>query len=399
MTVLATDERQVVAAGQRLAVIDVLRGLIIVIMVLDHVRDYTHLSGFALNPIDFNQSNPILYATRWITHLCAPTFIFLAGVSAWLQYVKRPDTPKLALFLLTRGIWLIGLEMTVIGLGWSFWVPMPLFLAIMWAIGWTMIALAGLVFLPRQAVLAVGVIITVGHNLLDPINADQLGAWGALWHFLFEANVFKWMGFDVFLFYPVLPWVGVIALGYGLGDVFLAPDRNRKLAMIGAGLLVAFLVLRGFNLYGDPRPWAVQAQPAWTVMDFLNLAKYPPSLLYVCATLGIILTVTPLLERLPAGVSAFFRTFGSVPLMAYLAHLYIMHTVAIIAHLVAGKSLTGQFNYNFYAVMKPEAMVGTDLPLWVTYVCWLITIALLYPVCHYWSALKNRRKDWWLSYL
>jgi len=400
MTEAGAAVRAEVKAGQRLATIDILRGLIIVIMVIDHVRDYVHISGYAIDPIDFRQSNPILYATRWITHLCAPTFIFLAGVSAWLQHVKGKDTPKLSGFLLKRGLWLIVLELTIVGFGWNFSIPMLPFLAIMWAIGWTMIALAGLVYLPRMAGLAVGVAIIAGHNLLDGIRADQLGQWGFLWNFLFEVKVFSAGGQPVLaLFYPVLPWIGVIAFGYGMGDVFLSRDRNRVLMLTGLGLFALFVVVRATNLYGDPRPWAVQATMTATVMDFLNVAKYPPSLLYVCATLGIVLTVTPWLDRLPVKISAFFRTIGSVPLMAYLAHLYIMHVVAILAHLVAGKSLMGQFDTIRIIFTGARGMDGTGLPLWAVYLCWAIVVAAIYPVCVYWSALKRRRKDWWLSYL
>ncbi|MBW8882256.1 MAG: DUF1624 domain-containing protein [Asticcacaulis sp.] len=400
MTEAGAAVRAEVKAGQRLSTIDVLRGLIIVIMVIDHVRDYVHISGYGVDAIDFRQSNPILFGTRWITHLCAPTFIFLAGVSAWLQHVKGKDTPKLSRFLVTRGLWLIVLELTITGFGWNFSIPMLPFLAILWAIGWAMIALAGLVFLPRMAVLAIGVAIIAGHNLLDGVNAAQFGQWGFVWNFLFEVKVFTAGGHPVVaLFYPVLPWIGVIALGYGMGDVFLSPNRNRTLLLTGLGLLVLFLILRATNLYGDPRPWAVQANLASSVMDFLNVAKYPPSLLYVCATLGVVLSIAPLLDRLPVRVSGFFRTIGSVPLMAYLAHLYIMHIVAIIAHLVAGKSLTGQFDTIRIIFTNPQAMNGTGLPLWVTYLCWAIVVAAIYPICVYWSGLKRRRKDWWLSYL
>ena len=395
-----TGEMAEVRAGHRLATIDILRGLIIVIMALDHIRDYTHISGFGINPIDFRQSNAILYATRWVTHLCAPTFIFLAGVSAWLQYVRNPDPRRLAGFLVTRGLWLIVLELTVVGVAWNFGAPWPVFLAILWAIGWSMIALAGLVFLPRKYVLAVGLVITLGHNLLDGIHADQLGAFGLVWNFLFEGKVFMAGGEPaVLLFYPVLPWIGVIALGYGMGEIFLSPQRNSWLIMLGAGLLILFLTLRGINLYGDPRPWAVQAHSGDTVMDFLNVEKYPPSLAYVCATLGVTLSLAAWLDRLPEAVKGFFRTFGAVPMMAYIVHLYLMHAVAILAHLVMGKPLAGQFDTMRYAFTDPGVMNGTELPLWVTYVCWVIVITLLYPVCQWWGQVKRTRRDWWLSYL
>jgi len=269
------------AQGQRIATIDVLRGLIIVIMVLDHVRDYTHISGFTLNPIDFQQTNPILYLTRWVTHLCAPTFIFLAGVSAWLQNVRGKSGAALSGFLLTRGLWLIVLELSVVGFGWSFTLPMPVFLAILWAIGWSMIALSALVRLPRKAVLAIGAAIILLHNLLDGIDPGQLGAFSGLWYFLLKPNMLQFAGFDVLLLYPVLPWIGVIALGYGMGDIFLRPDRNRLLTLCGIAFFAVFVVLRAGNFYGDPRPWAVQDTLTHTLMDVFNVEKYPPSLLYV----------------------------------------------------------------------------------------------------------------------
>lgn len=396
----ASVAQPVSASGQRLATIDILRGLIIVIMVLDHVRDYTHISGFKINPLDFQQTHTVLYLTRWVTHLCAPTFIFLAGVSAWLQNVRGKSGAALSGFLLTRGLWLIVLEVTVVGFGWSFALPMPLFLAILWAIGWSMIALSALVWLPRRAVLAIGIAIITLHNLLGGINADQLGPFSGLWHFLFQVNIFKFAGFDILLFYPVLPWIGVIAFGYGMGEVFLKPDRNRILTLCGLGLCIGFVLLRLSNVYGDPRPWAVQALPAHTLMDFFNVAKYPPSLLYTAATLGIVFLLTPGLDRLPASVASVLRTFGSVPMMAYLGHLYIMHLVSMAAHLIAGQSLATQFNPLAIAFFNPAAAPDDSfLPLWVTYLCWVITLCLLYPLCRYWSALKQRRKDWWLSYL
>lgn len=395
-----SGEVDALKAGQRLAVIDILRGLIIVIMALDHVRRYTHISGFALDPMDFHVSNPVLFAMRWSAHLCAPAFVFLAGVSAWLQYVRLPEIRRLSIFLLSRGLWLMVVEVTIVGLGWSFGWPVPVLLGILWAIGWSMIALAGLVYLPRKWVLIVGLVITLGHNLLDSIHASQLGVFGIVWNFLYEPRLVSLGGMPVLaLSYPVLPWIGVIALGFGMGHIFLAPDRDRRLILLGAGLLVLFLTLRGGNFYGDPRPWAVQAHLEDSVMDFLNVQKYPPSLLYLCVTLGAVLLLAPWLERLPARLGGILRTFGAVPLMAYVAHLYIVHAVTIVAHLAMGKPLTGQFNSLYMALKHPMALQGTDMPLWVVWVCWVIVIALLYPVCRWWLGIKHRHKNWWLAYL
>ena len=289
------------AAGIRLREIDMMRGLVIVLMALDHVRDYFHSGAFTFSPLDPERTTAALYATRWITHLCAPTFVFLAGVAAFLQAAKGKQTPHLSRFLLMRGLWLVALELTVVSFGWSFAMPYPLFLQVIWAIGCSMVALAGLVWLPRVAVLVVGIAIVAGHNLLDPLTPDQFGAFAVAWKFLHEGGrLFVGDTPIGFVSYPVLPWIGVIALGYGLGAVFLEPaqKRDRTLLLLGAAMIALFILLRGFNLYGDPGPWTAREDVVRSAMAFLNVAKYPPSLMYVLATLGLGFLLIPLLARL-----------------------------------------------------------------------------------------------------
>ena len=386
--------------GTRVQALDVLRGLVIVIMALDHVRDYFHDSGYAYDPLNPSTTTALLYATRWVTHFCAPTFVFLAGVSAWLQGAKGKDPRRLAGFLLTRGLWLVLLEVTVVAFGWSFSIPLLPVLQVIWAIGWSMVALAALVRLPVQAVLAIGIAIVAGHNLLDPVRASDFGSWAPAWQLLHEQGMVVQDGRPViFVAYPLLAWIGVLALGYGLGPVFLSPHRDRTLVRVAVGMLALFVVLRGFNVYGDPRPWAPQDTAGATVMAFLNVAKYPPSLLFVCATLAPMLLLVPLFDRMRGPVADVLRTFGAVPLLAYVAHLYVMHLLAIAAHGAAGHNLDGMFDTIRDFFTRPQALGGTGFPLPVVYAAWLAVIALIYPICRWWAGVKRRRREWWLSYL
>jgi uncharacterized membrane protein len=386
--------------GSRVQALDVLRGFVIVLMALDHVRDYFHASGYGYDPLDFSMTSVAVYLTRWVTHFCAPTFVFLAGVSAWLQGAKGKGRPDLARFLLTRGLWLLVLEMTVIAFGWAFWIPLLPFFQVIWAIGCSMVVLAALVFLPRTAVLAVGIAIVTGHNLLDPIRSSDFGAWGWVWMLVHEQNVVFSNGEAVlFVAYPVLAWTGVLALGYGLGPIFLSPHRDRSLVRLALVMLAVFLLLRGLNLYGDPRPWAPQATVGATLMDFFNVRKYPPSLLYICITLAPMLLLVPMFDRLRGPVTGVLRTFGAVPLMAYVAHLYVMHLLAIAAHAAAGQNVDGMFNTIHDFIVNRSVFAGTGFPLPVVYGAWIAVLAIIYPLCRWWGEVKRRRRDWWLSYL
>lgn len=409
---MSTNTQKTLGAVARISEIDMMRGLVIVLMALDHVRDY-FLGGPGMagigNLLDPTVTTPALYATRWITHLCAPTFVFLSGVSAYLQFAKGKTTPNLSLFLLTRGLWLIFLEATVLSFGWSFGFPYVFFLQVIWAIGWCMIALAALVWLPRLAVLAIGAAITLGHNLLDPLTVEQLGQ---AWSFLHEGGVIVVGGMPIGLFaYPILPWIGIAALGYGLGAVFTQEPtkRNRDVLLIGLGMIAAFFALRFSMIYGDPafatgpegvwRDWRAQPSLGDAVMVFLDVQKYPPSLQFTLVTLGIMLTLWPAFTRLRGPAASVLNTFGAVPFFFYVLHIYLIHALAIAANAVAGRNVEGLFDYMINAFTAPEKLEGLGFSLGWTYLAWIVVLALLYPLCRYWQRLKARRRDWWLSYL
>lgn len=385
---------------ERLVAIDVLRGLVIVLMVLDHVRHYFHASGFAFDPLDPARSTALLYATRWITHFCASTFVFLTGVSAWLQFHNGKSRHVLSAFLLKRGLWLVLLELSVLGFGWSFSLPYLLFLQVIWAIGWAMVVLAALVWLPRRVVLSLGIAIIAGHNLLDPLTPQQFGSAGWLWVALHEGGMWSAGGAPVaFVAYPLLAWIGVMALGYGLGPIFLSAQRDRIPPYIGAGMILLFAVLRALNGYGDPRPWVAEASWTATAMHFLDVTKYPPSLMFICITLGPMLLFTPLLERLCEPVRHVLQTFGAVPLFAYLLHVYVIHMLSIGAHMLGGLPTAGLFDFMRNVFFHPDAIAQIDFPISITFSMWIVTLALLYPLCSRWRKIKARRRDWWLSYL
>jgi len=401
------------AAGVRISEIDMLRGLVIVLMALDHCRDYFFLGGgFGSNPLDPNTTTPWLYITRWITHLCAPTFVLLAGVSAYLQFAKGKPTPNLSAFLLTRGLWLIALELTALSFGWSFSVPWLPFMQVIWAIGWAMIALAALVWLPRMAVLAIGLVIVCGHNLLDPVQPAQLGSWGLLWTFLHDGGPIFVGGAPIGLAaYPILPWIGVAAVGYGMGALFTLEKekRDRTLLTLGLAMLAAFFVLRFFMAYGDPTvptgpeaaalDWRQQATFGAQLMIFFDVQKYPPSLQFLLVTLGIIFTIWPLLSRLKGPVASVLNTFGAVPFFFYVLHIYLVHLLAMAANAAFGRDISGFFNYLVNGFIAPEKVAQLGFPLPGVYLAWIAVLAILYPACRYWQQLKARRRDWWLSYL
>lgn len=401
------------AAGVRISEIDMLRGLVIVLMALDHVRDYFFTGGgLGSNPLDPATTTPWLYTTRWITHLCAPTFVFLSGVSAYLQFAKGKTPPNLSMFLLTRGVWLIFLEITLLSFGWSFGFPYAFFMQVIWAIGWSMIVLAALVWLPRTAVLTIGIAIIAGHNLLDPINAGELGSLQLLWTFLHDGGpVFVGEQPIGLIAYPLLPWIGIIAFGYGMGAVFTdePAKRDRTIFIIGLAMLALFLVLRGFMIYGDPtfatgpeavaRDWRDQTTLGAMIMVFLDVQKYPPSLQFTLVTLGIAFAIWPLLTRIKGPVRSVLNTFGAAPFFFYVLHIYLVHTLAMVANAAAGKPIEGYFNYMINVFTAPEKFEGVGFSLPWVYLAWIVVLALLYPLCRYWQQLKARRRDWWLSYL
>jgi uncharacterized membrane protein len=363
-----------------------------VLMVLDHVRDY--FTEVRYDPTDLTRTSLALFATRWITHYCAPVFIFLAGASAWIAGTRR-TRGRLARFLLTRGLWLILLEVTVVSMGWYFttdWT-MGARAQVIWAIGASMLVLAGLVHLPRAAVAGFGLVLVLGHNLLDGIAPADVGALAPLWRILHAPGPLDVV--PVFVTYPLVPWVGVMALGYAAGPVVFAEDAgaSRRLAWAGLTMTLGFVVLRALDGYGDPSPRLEAGSPALLAMSFLNTTKYPPSLLFLLMTLGPALAVLALLHRARGPAAGFFVTFGRVPLLFYVAHLYVAHALAVLAGMAQGFS--GSSIRTVYRLL-PEGY-GFGLP--VVYLVWLGVVAALYPMCRRYATLKARSRAWWLSYL
>jgi uncharacterized membrane protein len=363
-----------------------------VIMVLDHVRDY--LTNARFDPADLTRTNLALFGTRWITHFCAPVFIFLAGSSAWIAGTRR-TRGELSRFLLTRGIWLILLELTVITFAWYFTTAWSggARAQVIWAIGASMVVLAGLIYLPRPAIAGFGVLLVLGHNLLDGITPESLGALAPLWRVLHVPGALEVV--PVFIRYPLVPWIGVMALGYVAGPAIFSQDSrvSRRLAWVGGSLVLGFVALRWLNLYGDPHPRIEDGTLDRLVISFFNVTKYPPSLLFLLMTLGPGLVALAVFRGAKGPVANVFITFGRVPFLFYVTHLYLVHAIALAAGRAQGFPGSAMRTIHF---QLPEAY-GFGLP--VVYLVWLAVVAALYPLCRRYAELKARSRAWWLSYL
>jgi uncharacterized membrane protein len=382
-------------ARPRLDAIDFLRGLVIVVMVLDHARDF--LGGSALNPRDVHE--PALFLTRWITHFCAPVFVFLAGVSAFL-YASRGRTPReVSWFLLTRGLWLILIEVTLVRLGWTFNLSYDFVIfQVIWAIGAAMVTLSGLIFLPRWAIAAFAVLMIAGHNLLDGIPASAFGEAGWVWAFVHAPGMLQPApGIQVLALYALVPWVGVMAAGYAFAPVVLLDEVARRRAILYTGLAVTtlFVTVRLLNAYGDPQPWSVQDGTLATLLSFINAEKYPPSLVYLSMTLGPALILLALLPAARGPLSRALVTIGRVPFLVYVAHIFLLHAMALVLAAVTLGETAWLFE-GMPIISKPQ---GYGVPLPLVYLLWLLAVAALYPLARWFAALKQRRSDWWLSYL
>ncbi len=366
-------------------------------MALDHVRFY--LSEARFDPTDPAQTTAALFVTRWITHLCAPVFMLLAGAAARLSLGRGRDRRSLSRFLLTRGLWLVLLELTVARAAWQFNLDYGYTAAlVLWALGWSMAALAALVRLPDAWIGAIGLAIVLLHHLLDGVTAAGLGSGGWLWRILHEpGTIVLTPGIELFVLYPLVPWIGVMALGFVFGPVFARPsaERDRVSVRLGLALCAGFLLLRLANLYGDPSPWIRQSTAERTVFSFFNATKYPASLLYLMMTLGPALLLVPLLDRVRGPIVGVIRTFGQVPLFFWLLHVPLIHLVALL------------FSLGRYGAVVPwlvrnppaEPPEGYGYSLWVVYAVTLGVVAVLYPVCRWFAEVKRQRKAAWLSYL
>jgi uncharacterized membrane protein len=378
----------------RLESVDRVRGIVMVLMALDHVRDF--LTNTNVNPVDLARTTPALFFTRWVTHLCAPTFVFLAGTGAYLSLTRGRSRADVTRILLTRGLWLVILEQTVMKVGLMFaWQPFY-FGLILSAIGWSMVVLAALVRLPISAIGAIGVAMIVLHNLFDRVAPASFGSAAWVWNILHvQGLVGKPASPTALIGYPLIPWIGVAACGYAFGPVLLMePEKRRRILLrTGASLVAAFFLLRLINVYGDPLPWSIRQNAMFTVMSFLNCQKYPPSLLFLLMTLGPMMLLLVALERARSSTDGFFTTFGRVPLFYYIVHIYLIHAGALALAYALGQPLSMLF------ALPANPPPGYGQGLLVTYIFWIATVLVMYPLCRWFAGVKARRRDWWLSYI
>jgi uncharacterized membrane protein len=378
----------------RVDAIDLLRGLVVVLMVLDHTREFFSAASF--DPTDPERASAALFATRWVTHLCAPTFVFLAGVSIHLQKLYGKTDSKLAAFLLSRGVWLITLEVTVVSFALNFGRPF-LFLEVVWAIGAGMIAFAFLSRLPNGWILSLGVLLVAGNDAFGSIPPESLGRLEPVLTLLVRVGSLPVA--PGFVAYPVLPWLGVMCLGYGLTPLLLGnSDRRWKNPIaLGLGFLVLFAVLRLTNQYGDQRAWALQSTLPRTVMSFLRVSKYPPSLDFVLATLGVSLLLYRPVARIDGLARSVLAAFGRTPLFVFVTHLMLVHALAVVTGVMLGYPFAAFTNY--LAEPGRLASLGWGLPLPIVYAIWLGVLAAIYPMSSWLANLKRERRDWWLGYI
>lgn len=383
--------------ARRVDSVDVLRGAVMVLMVLDHTRDY--FGNAVLDPTDLARASPALFLTRWVTHFCAPVFAFLAGTGAYLAGAKGRPRGELAAFLATRGLWLIVLELTVVRLGLFFDpVSPPVILTVLWSIGASFLVLAGLVFLPSRAVGALGVLLIATHGMTAGLSSDSGGVVTQAGALLVRPGLLPLPGVTVVVGYPLLPWLGVVAAGYGFGEVLrLEPVRRRRVMWLaGLAMTAAFAALRSWG-YGDPRPWASQATPLLTGLSFLNCTKQPPSPLFVMMTLGPAIAALAAIDRMAVRgpVVRGLVTLGRVPLFYYLLSWYVIHGLAVLAGVVRGLPVAWLFSPA--ALGPPPEGWALDLP--GVYAAWAVVLAVLYLPCRWFAGVKARHPGGWLAYL
>ncbi len=389
------------ARPDRLDSVDMLRGVVIVIMALDHVRDFWSDRFFREDPTDLTKTTAAIFLTRWITHYCAPTFIFLAGTGAFLSGTRGKSKAELSWFLFTRGLWLAFFEVVINRILWMFNFDFYHHGAgVFWAIGLSMIGLSVLVYLPTSLVTAFGVAMVAFHNMLDGFTAQMVHLPGWLWMILHSPGDEPLIGpFTFGTGYCLIPWMGVMAAGYGFGTMLLQDraTRRRELVELGVALILAFVIVRAINIYGDPRPWSLQPTLVFTVLSFLNCTKYPPSLLYLLMTLGPAIVILGLFDRPLGDWAKPIITFGRVPLFFYLLHIPLIHGGAVLCDYI-------RFGWSPMATdgpwaVKPDqvpANYGISLPM--IYLVWIGVVLILYWPCRWFAGVKRRRRDTWLSY-
>jgi uncharacterized membrane protein len=383
------------AATSRIQSIDLLRGVVMVIMAIDHVREFFHAGAYQFSPEDLTRTSGLLFFTRWITHFCAPVFVFLSGASVRLASAKRQGPAAVSRHLIARGLWLILLEWTVLQFMWVFdFQYQTVVLQIIWVIGWSMIVLAALIWLPQRVMTVFALAMIALHNLLDGIAAERFGNFALVWNILHTPTTTRMGHTSILVSYPLVPWIGVMAAGYCFAEILKMDEtrRRRILLHLGIVLTVSFFVMRLVNMYGDPQPWAPQKSAVLTVMSFFRTSKYPPSLEFLLMTLGPAILTLGLIDRLRVSENNPLRVFGRVPMFYYICHFYLIHATALVfSGLRYGRWV---FSWN-----DPDFPKDWGYNLAITYVIWLCTVVSLYFPCRWYMHVKQRIRSPWLSFL
>ena len=386
---------------KRITSVDLLRGIIMIIMALDHTRDFFHFDAQTGSPLDLTTTTPILFFTRWVTHFCAPVFVFLSGTSAFLQSARK-SKKELSIFLITRGLWLILAEVTIVNLLLTFDINFSFIaLEVIWAIGISMVILGLMTWLPFEIILAVGLLIVLGHNALDFYEKDQTTPFSATYDLIHRQGFHPLSkNHQLLILYPFLPWAGLMMLGYCLGKVLRnndAANRKRSLIIAGMSTIALFIILRFINVYGDPAPWSPQPTVFYTFLSFINSSKYPPSLFFMCMTIGPALLLMAWWDEIQNGFTKIVSVYGRVPFFYFLAHLFVIHLFSAVTYFMRGHSLAEGVNpAAFIKFIEP----GEGFQLKYVYLVWLAIVIALYPLCKWYDGYKtNHKEKKWLSYL
>jgi uncharacterized membrane protein len=386
----------------RVGSIDLLRGLVMIIMALDHTRDFFHQTAMTDDPLNLATTTPWLFLTRWITHFCAPVFVFLAGTSIYLQSLRK-TTKELSVYLLTRGIWLIFVEVVIINFAFSFDAGFSLVaLQTIWSIAISMIILSVVIWLPFRLILVLAALIVLGHNSLDFYESGKQGGFSFLYDLVHHPGFFPLDDkHNLLIMYPFLPWAGLMMAGYCFGKLFQSYEgakRRMVLTWTGIGIIAFFIILRATNMYGNPESWSQQKNLGYTVLSFIDTHKYPPSLLYMCMTIGPAIIFLAWMDGIRNRLTNFITVYGRVPFLYYVLHFYLIHLLAMVFFALRGHSISS--GWSNPPQNAPKFVIpGDGYSLLTVYGIWLMVVLMLYPVCKWFSEYKKTHRQWWLGYL
>jgi len=392
-----------IADKKRITSVDLLRGAVMIIMALDHTREFFHSAAITDNPLNLSTTTPILFFTRWITHFCAPVFVFLSGTSAFLQSARK-SKKELSIFLITRGLWLILAEITIVNLIFSFDITYSaVALEVIWAIGISMVILGLVIWLPFEIILTLGLLIVLGHNALDFYERKQTGAFDAWYNLIHRVGVHSLSTKrQVLILYPFLPWTGLMMLGYCLGKVLRNENtayRKRFLVVAGISTIALFIILRFINIYGDPFRWSTQGSGFYTFLSFINASKYPPSLFFICMTIGPALLLMAWWDNIQNGLTRIVSVYGRVPFFYFVTHFFLIHLFSSIAFFIRGHTFAEDAADQATPFIK-FIKAGEGVQLRYVYIIWLAIVIIMYPICKWYDNYKTKHKEKkWLSYL